>query len=269
MTVREFDEQRGIGRFQEVQPLSTEIITSLEIAAFPPLRQTSASCKNIEIAGTTFGIGKSAAAEVLVNMLTGFSIEHHPERWWDNPNLQDPEKRFQSELCFLELKARDNGKTREYPPSTLVIQEVPSESDFLFAAVDDALGNLTPEEFLSYTQLYDVLFSAMVAPDLIVLLHCGDLEDPFGTDFEEIFKRIERRDRGQFELDQAIRTMALDYLTKRFLRAGGWGKTPVLPVNTKSLDFANDYRGKLELAGMVVQKAKEVAPEKFADLKVK
>lgn len=250
--------------------LTPEEITALDVVPLPPLRTTPSRCLHIEIASTTFGVGKSEAGDTLAKLLTGPKIVHHPERWWDNPDLKNPQRRYYSELCFLRLKGEDNKRTQTYPPPTLVLQETPAESDFLFAATDRALGTLTEAEFLDYQQVYQSLFPNMVRPDLIVFLYCGKLEDPFGSNFEEIFRRIITRDRGPFELVQGTRIRAIDYLTKRFLREGGWGDSiPILAVNTGPLDFANDDGGKLELAQMVVQKTQEVAPAKFASLKVK
>lgn len=252
-------ETRGEAYTQIVVPeLSPSVVEALDCAILPPLLRTqSAPCGLVEVSSVTMAAGKSRAVEVLAEELKG-CVTPQLERWQQNPFLENPQKRFASEIWFLQAKAEDLSGIVRYPLETLVVQDQPPEGDHLFAPVDQALGTLDEDELNLYQWLYRTLVPQLFRPDLIVHLDCT---------MPEIFRRIRERGR-EFEQAQGQRIRALAHLTDRWVGNGAWGEIPTLTVNSEELNFDTDSLGKQKLTEMVVNKLREVNPEKFAHLEL-
>lgn len=211
MVIHEFEAFRGAGEPLEIPNLSEEVIARLDSVALPPLRESTPDCVYVEVASSTYGVGKTRAVRALEQVLTGGPVVVHRERWEENHYLGQPDMVYHCETCFLRMKAEDVVTVPTYPSETVLFQDVPPELDWLYAATDWALGRISDAKFDQYQDLYGALAEHMVRPDLVVYLECG---------LEETLKRVEGRARREgrgFELSQAVRIVALAHLTERWM----------------------------------------------------
>ena len=173
------------------------------------------------------GVGKTSLATLLAPELNGRIIFERAE---ENPFLtdfyQDPARfRFQTQIFFLMSRY---AQQEEFSQHDLFNQV--TISDYLFAKDRIfAYLNLNDHELSLYEQIYKMLETKIVKPDLVIFLQ---------ADTETILRRIKQRGRP-FEKD-----VSRDYIeavndaySQYFFR---YSETPLLVINTSEIDFVHN-----------------------------
>lgn len=187
----------------------------------------------INIMGT-MGVGKSTATELLSKELGIKSLE---ERFSDNlflPRFYKDMKRwaFHSQTFFLMEKINQTMQTSRLLDDGPVIQDTPIQQDvYSYAAAHHVLGNIDDAEWMLYKKIFETFAPMFPKPTLIV-----SLEAPANV----ILARITHRGRG---FEQSVELSYLRLLTKLnrdWLHTNVPRDVPVLHVDTKSLNLADD-----------------------------
>jgi deoxyadenosine/deoxycytidine kinase len=173
------------------------------------------------------GVGKTSLATLLAPELNARIIFERAE---ENPFLtdfyQDPARfRFQTQIFFLM-----NRYTQQEEFSQHDLFNQVTISDYLFAKDRIfAYLNLSDHELSLYEQIYKMLETKIVKPDLVIFLQ---------ADTETILRRIKQRGRP-FEKD-----VSRDYIeavndaySHYFFR---YSETPLLVINTTEIDFVHN-----------------------------
>ena len=173
------------------------------------------------------GVGKTSLATLLAPELNARIIFERAE---ENPFLtdfyQDPARfRFQTQIFFLM-----NRYTQQEEFSQHDLFNQVTISDYLFAKDRIfAYLNLNDHELSLYEQIYKMLETKIVKPDLVIFLQAGT---------ETILRRIKQRGRP-FEKD-----VSRDYIeavndaySHYFFR---YSETPLLVINTSEIDFVHN-----------------------------
>ena len=173
------------------------------------------------------GVGKTSLATLLAPELNARIIFERAE---ENPFLtdfyQDPARfRFQTQIFFLMSRY---AQQEEFSQHDLFNQV--TISDYLFAKDRIfAYLNLSDHELSLYGQIYKMLETKIVRPDLVIFLQ---------ADTETILRRIKQRGR-LFEKD-----VSRDYIeavndayNHYFFR---YSETPLLVINTSEIDFVHN-----------------------------
>ena len=173
------------------------------------------------------GVGKTSLATLLAPELNARIIFERAE---ENPFLtdfyQDPARfRFQTQIFFLM-----NRYTQQEEFSQHDLFNQVTISDYLFAKDRIfAYLNLNDHELSLYEQIYKMLETKIVKPDLVIFLQ---------ADTETILRRIKQRGRP-FEKD-----VSRDYIeavndaySHYFFR---YSETPLLVINTSEIDFVHN-----------------------------
>jgi deoxyadenosine/deoxycytidine kinase len=175
------------------------------------------------------GVGKTSLARMLSRHLGARIVEEKAE---DNPFLDRfyddmGAFRFQTQLVFLLNRYRQQvGLGQKELFDELTIIDYLFARDKIFAHV-----NLSDDELALYNRIAAELEARLVRPDLVVYLQARS---------EVLFERIQRRGRP------AERNMSRDYLDSlneafnHFFFA--YNETPLLVVNTDSMDFVNNEK---------------------------
>lgn len=182
-----------------------------------------AKAKYIVVEGP-IGVGKTSLAQILASELQARFVF---ERVEDNPFLpkfyEDRETyAFQNQIFFLLSRYQQQ---RELSQQELFSQN--TVADYLFAK-DKIFAALTlsSEEMNLYQQIYQLLDTRVIKPDLVVYLQARP---------EVLYKRIKKRDKI-YE-----RGMSLEYLREvaqaynRFFFH--YDESPLLVVNSSEIDF--------------------------------
>jgi len=178
------------------------------------------------------GVGKTTLARALAERLGARLVL---EEAAGNPFLagfyEDPEKNaFPAQVYFLLNRYRQQRELKQqelFNPATV--------SDYLFAKDRIFAGlNLTPDELVLYEQLYRLLDSQMVPPDLVVYMWARA---------DVLIDRLRRRNRD-FERD-----ISIDYLERVSAAYRDfffyYEETPLLVVDTSEIDFV-EHAGDLD-----------------------
>ena len=180
------------------------------------------------------GVGKTTLARALAERLGARLVL---EEAAGNPFLagfyEDPEKNaFPAQVYFLLNRYRQQRELKQqelFNPATV--------SDYLFAKDRIFAGlNLTPDELVLYEQLYRLLDSQMVPPDLVVYMWARA---------DVLIDRLRRRNRD-FERDisyQYLERVSTAYRDFFFY----YDETPLLVVDTSEIDFVNNPRDLADL----------------------
>jgi len=173
------------------------------------------------------GVGKTTLARALAERLGARLVL---EEAAGNPFLagfyEDPDKyAFPAQVYFLLNRYRQQHELKQqelFNPATV--------SDYLFAKDRIFAGlNLTPDEIVLYEQLYRLLDSQMVPPDLVVYITARA---------DVLIDRLRRRNRD-FERD-----ISIDYLERVSAAYRDfffyYEETPLLVVDTSEIDFVEN-----------------------------
>ncbi|RIP36088.1 deoxynucleoside kinase [Staphylococcus gallinarum] len=182
----------------------------------------------ITIAGTV-GVGKSTLTTALaerLNFRTSFeNVDQNPyldkfyndfERW-----------SFHLQIYFLAERFKEQKRMFEYGGGFIQDRSIYEDVD-IFAKMHEEQGTMSPEDFNTYSELFNamVMTPYFPKPDVLIYLEC---------DYDEVIERIERRGRQmEIETDHA-------YWQKLFKRYDDWinefNACPVVRVNINEYDL--------------------------------
>lgn len=192
-----------------------------------------ATCKYIVVEGP-IGVGKTSLAKLLANEFQARTIFEKVE---ENPFLlkfyQSRESyAFQNQTFFLLNRYQQQ---RELSQQDLFNQN--TLADYLFAK-DTIFATLTlsSEELNLYQQIYALLNTRIVKPDLVVYLQARP---------EVLYKRVKKRDK-KYE-----RGVTFEYLSEVAQAYNQfffhYDETPLLVVNTSEIDFVESSKDLADL----------------------
>lgn len=185
----------------------------------------------ITIAGTV-GVGKSTLTKALaerLNFRTSFeNVDHNPyldkfyndfERW-----------SFHLQIYFLAERFKEQKRMFEYGGGFIQDRSIYEDVD-IFAKMHEEQGTMSPEDFETYSELFNamVMTPYFPKPDVLIYLEC---------DYDEVIDRINQRGR-QMEMETAP-----EYWQKLFKRYDDWisefNACPVVRVNINEYDLHED-----------------------------
>ena len=176
------------------------------------------------------GVGKTTLARLLQ---PAFEASLMLEIFEENPFLSDfysdrARYAFQTQIFFLlsRYQQQRHGVQSLLTAESALISDYTFEKDSLFARV-----NLAGDELEMYYRVHEALGEKITRPDLILYLRAST---------EVLMQRIARRDRPyerQMEWGY-IDTLNREY--DRFFVTSGDAKTPVLTIETDTLDYVQN-----------------------------
>lgn len=176
------------------------------------------------------GVGKTTLARLLQ---PAFEASLMLEIFEENPFLSDfysdrARYAFQTQIFFLlsRYQQQRHGVKSLLTDESALISDYTFEKDSLFARV-----NLAGDELEMYYRVHEALGEKITRPDLILYLRAST---------EVLMQRIARRDRPyerQMEWGY-IDTLNREY--DRFFVTSGDAKTPVLTIETDTLDYVQN-----------------------------
>ncbi|TRL82606.1 deoxynucleoside kinase [Staphylococcus saprophyticus] len=185
----------------------------------------------ITIAGTV-GVGKSTLTKALAerfNFRTSFeNVDHNPyldkfyndfERW-----------SFHLQIYFLAERFKEQKRMFEYGGGFIQDRSIYEDVD-IFAKMHQEQGTMRPEDFETYSELFNamVMTPYFPKPDVLIYLEC---------DYDDVINRIQQRGRQmEIETDTA-------YWQKLYQRYEDWisefNACPVVRVNINEYDLHED-----------------------------
>lgn len=182
----------------------------------------------ITIAGTV-GVGKSSLTRALakkLNFRTSFeNVDHNPylDKFYDNFERWS----FHLQIYFLAERFKEQKRMFEYGGGFIQDRSIYEDVD-IFAKMHKEQGTMTPEDFKTYSELFEamVMTPYFPKPDVLIYLEC---------DYDEVIERIKQRGR-QMEIDTDP-----EYWKKLFRRYEEWisrfNACPVVRVNINEYDL--------------------------------
>lgn len=182
----------------------------------------------ITIAGTV-GVGKSSLTRALakkLNFRTSFeNVDHNPylDKFYDNFERWS----FHLQIYFLAERFKEQKRIFEYGGGFIQDRSIYEDVD-IFAKMHEEQGTMTPEDFKTYSELFEamVMTPYFPKPDVLIYLEC---------DYDEVIERIKQRGR-QMEIDTDP-----EYWKKLFRRYEEWissfNACPVVRVNINEYDL--------------------------------
>lgn len=183
----------------------------------------------VAIAGN-IGAGKSALTGLLSERL---GWEPFYEAVSDNPYLADfyadmGRYAFHSQIFFLSRRLRHHRRLLDFPGSVIQDRSVYEDAE-IFARALYNQGRITPRDYRTYRELYEVLVQFLPPPDLVVYLRAS---------VPTLLHRIALRGRS-FE-----RNISAEYLADLNALYESWMQSfalcPVLTVPADRLDFVHE-----------------------------
>jgi deoxyadenosine/deoxycytidine kinase len=191
----------------------------------------------IAVAGN-IGAGKSTLVERLCDAL-GWKPYFEPVA--QNPYLEDFYRdmgawAFHSQVFFLSFRMKSHHQLLAL--STPVVQDRSVYEDAeIFAENLYRQGHISERDYQTYRNLYDLFISLLAPPDLVVYLR---------TSVPVLAERIVRRGR---DFEANIDTAYLDQLNTLYEQwISGYSLSPVLTVDSDSVDFSEDRESLLAIA---------------------
>lgn len=182
----------------------------------------------ITIAGTV-GVGKSSLTRALakkLNFRTSFeNVDHNPylDKFYDDFERWS----FHLQIYFLAERFKEQKRMFEYGGGFIQDRSIYEDVD-IFAKMHEEQGTMTPEDFKTYSELFEamVMTPYFPKPDVLIYLEC---------DYDEVIERIKQRGR-QMEIDTDP-----EYWKKLFRRYEEWisnfNACPVVRVNINEYDL--------------------------------
>ncbi|MFD3244250.1 deoxynucleoside kinase [Staphylococcus simulans] len=182
----------------------------------------------ITIAGTV-GVGKSSLTRALakkLNFRTSFeNVDHNPylDKFYDNFERWS----FHLQIYFLAERFKEQKRMFEYGGGFIQDRSIYEDVD-IFAKMHEEQGTMTPEDFKTYSELFEamVMTPYFPKPDVLIYLECY---------YDEVIERIKQRGR-QMEIDTDP-----EYWKKLFRRYEEWissfNACPVVRVNINEYDL--------------------------------
>ena len=173
------------------------------------------------------GVGKTSLTKMLAER---FGAKPVFEQFEENPFLEDfyrnPRKfAFQAQLFFLLARHKQQKELAQpdlFERSTVI--------DYLFAKDRIfAYMNLSEDELNLYENIYNLLATSAIKPDLVVFLVASS---------KVLMKRIKKRNRPY---EKKITPQYIDELVSAYNRFFfAYSQSPLLVVNTTDIDFINN-----------------------------
>ena len=185
----------------------------------------------ITIAGTV-GVGKSTLTKALAerfNFRTSFeNVDHNP---YLNKLYNDFERwSFHLQIYFLAERFKEQKRMFEYGGGFIQDRSIYEDVD-IFAKMHQEQGTMSPEDFETYSELFNamVMTPYFPKPDVLIYLEC---------DYDDVINRIKQRGRQmEIETDTA-------YWQKLYQRYEDWisefNACPVVRVNINEYDLHED-----------------------------
>ncbi|MEN8171963.1 MAG: deoxynucleoside kinase [Chloroflexota bacterium] len=198
--------------------------------------------KFVAVAGN-IGVGKSTLVEMLCQRL---DWEPFYEPVTENPYLADFYKdmqtwAFHSQIYFLSHRLRAHRNLLDHPTSVIQDRSVYEDAE-IFAHNLYLQKEISPRDYNTYNELYNVLGAFLPPPDLVIYLRAS---------VPTLERRIQRRGRN-YE-----RKIASEYLTQLNVLYKSWidnfSLCPVLTIPADDMDFV-EHPGHLDL---IVEKVQE------------
>lgn len=185
----------------------------------------------ITIAGTV-GVGKSSLTRALakkLNFRTSFeNVDHNPylDKFYDDFERWS----FHLQIYFLAERFKEQKRMFEYGGGFIQDRSIYEDVD-IFAKMHEEQGTMSPEDFQTYSELFNamVMTPYFPKPDVLIYLEC---------DYEDVIQRIKQRGR-QMEIETDVA-----YWQKLFQRYEDWiaefNACPVVRVNINEYDLHED-----------------------------
>ncbi|MDN5695479.1 MAG: deoxynucleoside kinase [Staphylococcus equorum] len=185
----------------------------------------------ITIAGTV-GVGKSTLTKALaerLNFRTSFeNVDHNP--YLDKFYNDFKRWSFHLQIYFLAERFKEQKRMFEYGGGFIQDRSIYEDVD-IFAKMHEEQGTMSPEDFETYSELFNamVMTPYFPKPDVLIYLEC---------DYDEVIDRINQRGR-QMEMETDP-----EYWQKLFKRYDDWisefNACPVVRVNINEYDLHED-----------------------------
>ena len=182
----------------------------------------------VAVAGN-IGVGKSTLTGMLAQQC-GWTPFY--EAVDDNPYLADfyqdmPRWSFHSQIFFLSRRLRHHKDLLAHPKHVIQDRSVYEDAE-VFAENLYRQGNMTPRDYASYRELYEVMIDLLPPPDLLVYLR---------ADVATLRRRINRRGR---DFEQSISTHYLTQLNQLYEAwIAGYTLGKRLIIDVDALDFVH------------------------------
>ncbi|PTG21483.1 deoxynucleoside kinase [Staphylococcus chromogenes] len=210
----------------------------------------------ITIAGTV-GVGKSSLTQALadkLNFKTSFeNVDHNPylDKFYDDFTRWS----FHLQIYFLAERFKEQKRMFEYGGGFIQDRSIYEDVD-IFAKMHEEQGTMTPEDFETYSNLFNAMVMTPYFPKPDVLIY---LE----SDYKSVLNRIHSRGR-EMEMNTDP-----EYWKKLFARYDAWinrfNACPVVRVNINEYDLYEDpdsIDAVLEKVGHIIQTHRQVDQRK-------
>jgi deoxyadenosine/deoxycytidine kinase len=182
--------------------------------------------KFVAIAGN-IGVGKSTLVKMLCDEM-GWDPFYEPVT--ENPYLADfyrdmPAWAFHSQVFFLTHRLRSHFQLAQHPNSVIQDRSVYEDAE-IFAQNLFEQGHITPRDYQTYRELYEITAQFLPPPDLVIYLRAS---------VPTLLSRISNRGR---DYERSIATEYLDGLNKLYETwIDNFTLCPVLAVPADDLDY--------------------------------
>ncbi len=183
----------------------------------------------IAIAGN-IGVGKSTLTRLLSERL---DWEPFYEAVADNPYLADfyqdmTRWAFHSQMFFLSRRLRHHRRLLDFPSSVVQDRSVYEDAE-IFARALYEQQHITPRDYRTYRELYEVLVQFLPPPDLVVYLRAS---------VPTLLRRIASRGRTYEQGISPVYLEQLNVLYQAWMES--FSMCPVLTVPSDDLDFVHN-----------------------------
>lgn len=191
----------------------------------------------IAVAGN-IGAGKSTLVERLCETL---SFEPYYEPVTENPYLEDFYRdmgrwAFQSQVFFLSWRMQAHRELLDEPAPVVQDRSVYEDAE-IFAENLYRQGHISPRDYRTYRNLYELFVSLLAPPDLVIYLR---------SSVTVLEGRIAKRGRGfEANIDRGYLEQ-LNLLYEEWI--AGFDLSPVLTVDSDEVDFSVDSESVLAIA---------------------
>ncbi|MCO4358458.1 deoxynucleoside kinase [Staphylococcus agnetis] len=206
----------------------------------------------ITIAGTV-GVGKSSLTQAIadkLNFRTSFeNVDHNPylDKFYEDFTRWS----FHLQIYFLAERFKEQKRMFEYGGGFIQDRSIYEDVD-IFAKMHEEQGTMTPEDFETYSNLFNAMVMTPYFPKPDVLIY---LE----SDYKSVINRIHARGR-EMEMNTDP-----EYWKKLFARYDRWinqfNACPVVRVNINEYDLYDDPNSidaVLEKVGHIIQTHRQV-----------
>ena len=188
--------------------------------------------KHFVLVAGNIGTGKSSLAAKLGERL-GWETAY--ESVEDNPYLADfyadmPNWAFHLQVFFLGHRARQHLEYAQAASSAIIDRSIYEDAE-IFAKAALELGSVTPRDYRTYRQVFDLVVGTLPKPDLLILLK---------AELPVLLERIMARGR---DMERGITAEYLALLERLYSEwMANFDLCPTLTIRTDDLDFVHEPR---------------------------